>query len=54
MRSDNNGWVDIRDPATNKLICRIDPERKLLEFKHKRHKTIVDLRQYRGEKKNGS
>ena len=48
-------WVEVRDPYTRKLICRFDPERLLLEYKQRKQKTIVDLRQYgKDEEDDGS
>ena len=45
------GWVDIRDPATGKLLARLKRGRHILEFKKGERRTMVDLRQY--EVKNG-
>ena len=36
--------TDIRSPRTNKLLCRYDAERQLLEFREKGMSTLVDLR----------
>lgn len=45
-----DGWIEIRDPDTHRLICRYDPTRRLLEHKKSERRTIVDLRQYEGDK----
>lgn len=39
-------WQDIRDPATNHLLARIDSKRKLLELVRKKSKHLVDLQPY--------
>ncbi len=39
-------FVEIRD-TNGHLLCRFDPERDLLEFQHRRVKTLVDLQQHR-------
>ena len=48
-----NGWVEVRDPYTKKLICSYRPKRLLLEYKRGKVTTIVDLRQY-DEEENGN
>lgn len=40
-------FVDIREPRTNWLLARFDPERDILEIQRRGVKTTVDLAQYR-------
>jgi len=40
-------WVDIREPITNKLLARFDPQRDILEVVRRGVKTVVDLTQYK-------
>ena len=50
--ADDGRWLEIRDPATGKLVFRFDPKRMLLEYRRKggKRQCIVDLSQYpRGE-----
>ena len=35
-------WVCIRDHK-NKMLCRYDPNRRLLEFVRRGEKTVIDL-----------
>jgi len=39
-------WHEIRQSGTNKLLCRYDPERNLIEVAHRGEKTIIDLSEY--------
>ena len=39
-------WIEIRQPGTNRLLCRYDPERQLVEIQVRRVQTVVDLTQY--------
>ena len=41
-------WIEIRDDRDQRLLCKYDPERALLEFQHRRVKTLIDLTQYAG------
>lgn len=38
-------FVDVREPHTNKLLFRYDPERGLIEVQRRGIKTVVDLTQ---------
>ncbi len=40
-------FVDVRDPHDGRLLCRYDADRQLLEFQHRKVKTLIDLTQYR-------
>ena len=40
-------WIEIRDPATHKLLFKFDPERDLVQIKRGRLCTIVALAAYR-------
>lgn len=40
-------FVDIRDPGTQKLLCRYDPHHDLIEIAERGRATVVDLKQYR-------
>lgn len=40
-------WIPIRGAGTNRLLCRFDPYRELLEFKRRGEVIVVDLRRYR-------
>ena len=42
----DNQWREIRDPATGKLLAKIDPRRLLLQIGHRRKMTVIDLRDY--------
>jgi hypothetical protein len=35
-------WIEIRDPATNHLLARIDPQRNLLELMRKKSTHLVE------------
>ncbi len=43
-------WIGIHtpgeSPVNRNLLCRLDPDRLLLEFVKRRRKTIVDLLEY--------
>jgi len=39
-------YLDVREPESNRLLFRYDPERELIEIKRRRVVTVVDLRQY--------
>lgn len=39
-------WQEIRDPSTNHLLARIEPDRKLLEWHRKKSSPLVDLEFY--------
>lgn len=41
-----NGWIEVRDPYTGKLLCRIKRNRLVLEIMRRKVRTLVDLRQY--------
>lgn len=36
-------YIEIREPASGKLLCRYDPERRLLEHRRRGVVTITDL-----------
>ena len=40
-------WVDIREPTTEKLLMRYDPNRDIIEVQRRGVKTLVDLTQYK-------
>ena len=42
------GFVDVREPHTNKLLFRYDPTRALVEVQRRGVKTVVDLTQVSG------
>jgi len=46
MDKEKNGWVEVRDPYTGKLLCRWKREGLLLEIKRGSVTTTVDLRHY--------
>jgi len=37
------GYIPVREPATNKLLFRFDPDRNLIEIKVRGVVTVVDL-----------
>ena len=37
-------WITIKEPRTNWILARYDPQRGLLEFQRRGVKTLVDLR----------
>lgn len=39
-------WYEVRQPATNALLFRYDPERQLVEIRARQVTTVVDLTQY--------
>jgi len=39
-------WVEIREQGTARLLCRYDPERRLVEIVRRGVKTVVDLTEY--------
>jgi hypothetical protein len=39
-------FVDVREPHTNKLLFRYDPDRAIVEIQRRGEKTVVDLTQY--------
>jgi hypothetical protein len=39
-------FVDVREPQTEKLLFRYDPDRDIIEVQRRGVKTVVDLRQY--------
>lgn len=39
-------FVDVREPQTEKLLFRYDPNRDIIEVQRRGVKTLVDLRQY--------
>lgn len=39
-------WIEIREPGSNKLLCKYDPARAILQFQRRQIKTIVELSQY--------
>jgi hypothetical protein len=41
-RPRRTNWVELRT-AQNKLACRYDPERRLIEYVHRGTKTVFDL-----------
>jgi len=45
-RRNQKGFQEIRS-RSGRLLCRIDPERDILEFKDKNGAESVDLRRYR-------
>lgn len=46
MDDENNGWVEVRDPYTGKLLCRFDKKKFLLEVRRGKVTTTVALRYY--------
>ena len=40
-------FVDVREPQTEKLLFRYDPDRDIIEVQRRGVKTVVDLTQYR-------
>jgi hypothetical protein len=51
-----NGWRDVRDPRTGKLLFRFDPGRDLIHLKRGRIDVKIPLRRYRspGGRRPGS
>lgn len=45
-----SGFVEVREPHTDKLLFRFDPARLLVEIQRRGVKTVVDLEQYRAPK----
>ena len=45
-------WITIKEPRTNWILARYDPERGLLEFQRRGVKTLVDLKEIEGEQVN--
>lgn len=43
---DTDTFIEIREPGTGKLLCRIDPVRQLLEIRRRGVVTVIDLRTY--------
>lgn len=43
-------FVDVREPHTNKLLFRYDPDRGLVEVQRRGVKTVVDLTQVGGSR----
>ena len=41
------GFVDVREPHTEKLLFRFDPIRDIIEVQRRGVKTVVDLTQFR-------
>jgi len=39
-------WLEIREPGTNKLLLRFDPERGILEVCRRGRVTLIDLTKY--------
>lgn len=39
-------WLDIREPGTNKLLLRYDPDRAIIEVRRRGRITLVDLTKY--------
>ncbi len=39
-------WLDIREPGTNKLLLRYDPERAIIEVRRRGRTTLIDLTKY--------
>ncbi len=42
-------WEEIREPGTNRLLFKYDPQRRLIEIQRRRRKTVVDLKRLDGE-----
>lgn len=40
-------FVDVREPHTNKLLFRYDPDREIIEIQQRNVKTVVDLTQFK-------
>jgi hypothetical protein len=40
------GFVDVREPQTNKLLFRFDPQRAIIEVRRGAVKTVIDLTEY--------
>lgn len=36
-------YIEIREPSTGKLLCRYDPQRRLLEHRRRGVTTVTDL-----------
>jgi hypothetical protein len=47
VTTDRPGWVEVRDPATGKLVLRYDPQRDLVETARRGRVTVTDLRRER-------
>jgi hypothetical protein len=43
------GFIDVRDPQTNKLLFRFDPRRAIIEVRRGAVKTVIDLTEYYAE-----
>lgn len=41
-------YIDVREPHTDKLLFRYDPERRIIEIQSRGVKTTVDLTRYDG------
>lgn len=37
-------YVEIREPGSEKLLCKYDPERQLLEFQRRGVRSLIDLK----------
>jgi len=42
-------FIDIREPHTNRLLFRYDPERDLIEIQVRGVITVIDLSKYRSK-----
>lgn len=43
-------FVDVREPHTNKLLLRYDPDRLLVEVQQRGVKTVIDLTQIKSRR----
>lgn len=40
-----SNWIPVREPGSNWLLFKYDPERDLIEVQRRGKKTVIDLRQ---------
>lgn len=45
--SARNGWVEVRDEKSGKLLFLFDPARDLIEVAQRGERSLVDLQDYR-------
>lgn len=38
------GFIPIREPGSNKLLCRVDPETLSIEIVRRGYRTLIDIR----------
>ena len=46
MVTDTDTWVEIREPHTDKLLFKYDPERGIIEIQRRGQRHVIDLRSY--------